>query len=253
MSRRSGMLEWTVETRDGEKTFRVGQRIKMKDRCREDSRLVNATGTIVDIHHSYPEIGVEFDEKPAGATLHDCNGKANDGYGYYVSRDEVIIMLEPEEVTEVANVDEWIPERFPMAGQRVILNPESERFERFINDIGVDAGYILWHNASEDELKIVLRKGSQHMPNWSVTVLFDNGRKKSIRVRHLLSVSSSKTVTHIRFIGGGEFQVMEGLNDRELDGHVINSALRIREKSVFDDAKRNKIIADTYEILGRQS
>ena len=63
-------------------TFSIGDRVVVKQSV-AGVYMPGATGTVVHIHHAYPEIGVAFDDPVPNREGHDCRGKCKYGYGRY--------------------------------------------------------------------------------------------------------------------------------------------------------------------------
>lgn len=105
-------------------TFQVGDRVEAL--CdhpqRNDYIRCGWTGTVVKVDDGYPPIGVRWDDgSPAygletgNGRLHDCHGECEDGYGWFVSTEEIRIIEE----FIVEDFDVTNDDIFAMIGGRV--------------------------------------------------------------------------------------------------------------------------------------
>lgn len=234
----------------------VGQRIRMKGRPSENSGLSLLEGTIVHILESgNPPYGIEFDV--SRGFMHDCRGMAKGSHGYFVPLyDFDVIENQLNDSKEAIQMNtQWLPETFTFAGQRVMINPESDKYQRTVRELGEDvSGNVLDHQASDRDLPIILKKGEQHIPNWSVVVLFDNGKRLTLRVKDLLQIENNfKNVTHYELRGYGSINVIEGYNEDKIDTLVIKEGDVIKQQytRVYDEAFKKKHISDAYMALGQ--
>ena len=84
--------------------FKIGDRVVVK-RSVAGVSMPGATGTVVHIHHAYPEIGVQFDEIVPNHGGHDCAGNCKYGYGRYGSADEFEFLDEISDFSEECSTE----------------------------------------------------------------------------------------------------------------------------------------------------
>lgn len=261
----------------------VGMRIIMNFDLDEDSFLEGRRGVINHFVNGHIGVAIHFDKYHD--SMHTCQGRVEDGHGWYVHERtftleseeralddffsqlrenqtpfdqalrEPCSLTQPKPKEETHMSTKWLPETFTFAGQRVILNPESDRYKRMIRDLGGKdlAGYVLDHQASDGDLDTILKSGDRHIPSWSVRVRFDNEVVIEMRVKDLLQVESFKKVTHYKIKGYGDARIIEGINEALLDKLIILEGLKIQHTStkVYGEQYKNKKIADAYLALGK--
>lgn len=147
---------------------------------------------------------------------------------------------------------EWTPDDFYFTGQRVTLNPEGRNHRRILQQSGDPSGYVVDHQASDSDLRVILTNGSRHMPTWNVDVKFDNGEEMVVRIEDLLPVDEFVPVTHYK-LDGRKIRLMEGDSLAPVDNLVIADQRRLREKRTFDVNFRNKFVAEAYEKMSSQA
>lgn len=257
--------------------LREGMRVKVRDDLdKQNGVMAGKTATIAHIEDG--AYGLEFDENLG---LHSCGNKTRFGHGYYVDREDFTVIELPEptdgrdeprvysasdfdideyfedfltdkkEEETVSEDKQWLPEDFAFAGERVILNPESRKYDETNTIAQNNAGYVINHKASDTDLEIILRSGSRHMSNWIIKVQFDNGNQANVYLKDLLKVQAPhKRVNKIRLSSGMTYYRFDEDMD-SLDSIIITEGEEVRKHEVFDERYKQEKIAQAYEYITR--
>ena len=145
----------------------------------------------------------------------------------------------------------WEPKDFMFAGQRVILNPESQHFNILNRKAQNEAGYVIDHNTSKNDMEVILRSGNTHMPDWMTKVKWDNGEEQDIRMKDLLQVDAPiKPITI--YTASSKISVFDDDEEAmaQVDRVVIKHGQRLRKVERFTQEIVDAFIKDAEESIG---
>jgi hypothetical protein len=146
------------------------------------------------------------------------------------------IWEEQKKKREEVEMKEYKPTDFLFAGQRVILNPEGRNFEGYNNQAQGNAGYVISHRASDQDLNVILTNPNQHIPNWNLEVEWDNGVRNTYKVKDLLKVENNfKSIQEYYLSNGDRIPVLTDKDMQKVDERIIKFGARIRKHRTFTE------------------
>lgn len=222
--------------------FIEGMRVRHKHK--EYTGLSGATGTVVHAEQDNDMIGVEWDEsKPY---MHNCGGRCKDKHGFYILPEELELIEEmiPAQSNGGNTLKlEDLHVAMPLLGLRVMVNPE--HFERVNSRMHGLSGTIVNEGGANSSVRDVIRryKNQGSISDWSVRVMFDNGKSESISIRYLLPIANGhKTMYKVKFTSGDEARWKEEDYKEKINHYVIIHGESVFSTTVYNDEYRQKIL-----------
>jgi hypothetical protein len=131
----------------------------------------------------------------------------------------------------------------PLMGLRVMVNPKY--FERVTSRVHNVSGTILNTGGNTFTEKGIIKKykNTGELHDWTVTVLFDNARRESVKIGHLLPIANGhKNVYRIEFQEGDIMRWTEEEYKEKINEYVIKHGWQVKRTSLYDDEYRQRLL-----------
>ena len=138
-----------------------------------------------------------------------------------------------------------------LPGTRVCLNPEANRYRELHRRSGGNAGYVI--DPQMHDYDLIRWRSRNHKDRTEIIIKFDNGWKVTTRYNEVLPIDApNKTVTKYILSNGDRIVIVDGDDTSSLDKTIIKHGVQIREKIVYDNEWRDKIIHHISENMTNQ-